>query len=350
MNYIINRSKFIKIIVISVGLLLIIFLIYLIRRIILEALSPVFFAVIITYLFNPMVNKFQKRMTSRFAAISLVYLFVIIGICILFSYLIPELIRSFKDMANKLPKYVEYFQVYFYELIIRYNHIDLPPSIRTTIEDNIYEVQDYITNSIQLLMGSAVGIIDFLFDFIIGAVLAFYILKDIKTFEKTAISIIPRKARDWTLDLLRDIDMVLAGFIHGQIFIAIILSVLTSIGLKIIGIKHFLLLGIIAGFGEIIPYFGPIMGIIPSIIAAFILNPLSALWVFLLYFIIQQFEAAVLSPKIMGSKVGLHPVTVIMSVFIGGKFFGLIGLIFAVPIVGILRVLSKRIIQSIVSE
>jgi predicted PurR-regulated permease PerM len=253
-----------------------------------------------------------------------------------------------KDIIMMMPNYVERIQVYFHELIIRYNHSDFPIAIRNTIETSVYKIEGYITGLTQSAISSITSIFDFFFDFIIGAVLAFYVLKDIKMFKQISISLVPRKSRDWVLDVLRDIDMILSGFIRGQVLIAIILSVITSTGLKIIGMRYFLLLGIIAGFGEIIPYFGPILGIIPAIIAAFIIKPISAFWVIILYFILQQFEGAILSPKIMGSRVGLHPVIVILSVLIGGKFFGIIGLIFAVPIAGIIKVVAKRIIQSIV--
>ena len=109
-----------------------------------------------------------------------------------------------------------------------------------------------------------------------------------------------------------------------------------------------MIIGAIAGLGNVIPYFGPIIGAIPAVIIAFLDEPIKALWVIIAFFGIQQIESAVLQPKIVGDSVGLHPVFVIISLLIGGELFGIAGLLFAVPIAGSIKVVLKYLVKILV--
>jgi len=109
-----------------------------------------------------------------------------------------------------------------------------------------------------------------------------------------------------------------------------------------------MILGLLAGLMDVIPFFGPILSAVPAVIITLIDNPVKVIWVILLNVFIQQIEGSILTPKIIGNRVGLHPVITIISVLIGGKFFGLIGMLLAVPVTAIIKVLARRIVRSIV--
>ena len=342
-----NRKKIFYGIGILSALLLIYFL-YRIRKPLLELLSPVFFALLLTYLLNPLVNIFEQKKIPRILGILIIYIFVIAGIAVMMFYFIPQLLRSITELTQTIPEFFETYESLLNEFVIQYRYSDLPSRIIEILDENIYEIEQALMNALQQAVGAITGIFTFLFDFVLGAVIAFYMLKDKEKFKEVLISLVPRKGREWVLALARDIDVVLSGFVRGQLLVALLLSILTVIGLWVLGIKYALILGMIAGLANIIPYFGPILGSIPAVIFAFIQSPIKALWVIVLYVTFQQLESAILSPKIVGSRVGLHPVITIVVVLAGGKFFGLIGLLLSVPVAGILKVLGSRVVKSIV--
>ncbi|MGE4282271.1 MAG: AI-2E family transporter [Clostridia bacterium] len=329
-------------------LLLLTLFIYTIRTSLLEVLSPVLFALLITYLLNPFVNLLERRKVARGVGIIIVYVFVITMTVIMLRFIIPELVGSIKELTLTIPVYFEKYTIIFYEIVIRYQHSDLPIRIKEILNQNIYNIQQSLVQSLQMIVETITGAFSFLFDFILAIVIAFYMLKDIEKFKKLLQSLIPRSARKWTLSVAEDIDLILSGFIRGQLLVALVLSVITTAGLWLLDIKYALILGVIAGLLDVIPYFGPILGAVPAVVIAFIDSPINAVWVILLYIFIQQLEGAVLSPKIVGSRVGLHPIAIIIAVLLGGKLFGLFGLLIAVPVAGIIKVLGCRIIKSLI--
>jgi len=138
-------------------------------------------------------------------------------------------------------------------------------------------------------------------------------------------------------------------FIRGHLLVASMVGVLTSLGLALVGVKFYLLLGIIAGIADLIPYFGPIIGAIPAVGLALLNSSQQALYVLLVMVVVQQVENNLLSPKILGDSVGLHPVVVIFVLLAGGHLFGILGMLLAVPLTAILRILVNYLYTLLVS-
>ena len=341
--------KHIAYIILFLFISILIYFLYSIRKPLLEIFRPVFIALLLTYIANPLVNFLEERHISRTVAIALIYILAITVIIVVLLFLAPELVRSTKDLSQTIPIYFERYRKIFYEFVIKYRRSDLPVKIKELLDRNISNMEKTLVDSMQVGVGAITGAFSFFIDLILGAVISFYILKDMTLLKKATVSLIPRKARDWVFALVRDMDVVLSGFIRGQLLVAVILSIITAVGLAILRVRYALLLGVIAGMLDVIPYFGPILAMIPAVIIAFIDRPISAIWVTLLYFLIQQLEGAVISPRIVGSRVGLHPVIIILAAMAGGKFFGLIGMLLSIPIAGIIKVLGYRIISSIVA-
>ncbi|HET6498347.1 MAG TPA: AI-2E family transporter, partial [Coriobacteriia bacterium] len=145
--------------------------------------------------------------------------------------------------------------------------------------------------------------------------------------------------RDETFKLVGEVTRVLEGFIRGQSLIGLIIGVLTAAGLAALGVPHALLIGIIAGVMNLIPYLGPFVGGAIAAISAAFVSPQLVLWSVLLVFAIQQIESAFLQPKIMSGQVHLHPVLVILSLLIGATIGGLVGMLFAVPVAAVAKVI-----------
>lgn len=140
---------------------------------------------------------------------------------------------------------------------------------------------------------------------------------------------------------------ILNGFIRGQLVNAAVVGLLISAGLALLGIKYSLFIGLIAGLFDIIPYFGPIIGFIPASVLALAKSPIAVVWVLVIFVVVNQIEANIISPKIIGERVGLHPLAVIFAIFSGGELMGIVGMLIAVPVAAIVRVLLNYTLQQI---
>jgi len=202
--------------------------------------------------------------------------------------------------------------------------------------------------SLQNAADSLINFFSKMFNFFVVPVLTFYMLKDSEHFKNQLILVIPKSNRKKILQLFKDIDNVFGKYIRGQIFISSIVGIMTTIVLVLIKVKYPLILGIFAGVSNIIPYFGPIIGMIPTIIFALLDSPTKALYAMGSYILVQQMESGIITPKIIGESIGLHPIYVIMALIIGGKAFGIVGLIIAVPFAAIIKLCIKHYLKSII--
>ena len=124
------------------------------------------------------------------------------------------------------------------------------------------------------------------------------------------------------------------------------MGVSTTIALALLKINFAFIIGMLAGLADIIPYFGPVIGIIPAVFFAILESPIKALWVIIIFTIIQQVENDIITPKVVGESVGIHPVTVMLSLIIGGRFFGILGMVLAIPVVAILKIIYSHFVES----
>ena len=175
-----------------------------------------------------------------------------------------------------------------------------------------------------------------IFNFILIPVITFYMLKDLDYFKNQLILLIPKSKRSKLLYLFKDIDNVFGKYIRGQILISIFVGILTTIMLIIIKVRYALVLGIFSGLSNIIPYFGPIIGMIPTLIFALLDSPSKAMYAAGAYLLVQQIESGIIAPKVIGESVGIHPIYIILALLIGGKLFGVTGLIIAAPVAAVI--------------
>jgi predicted PurR-regulated permease PerM len=185
-------------------------------------------------------------------------------------------------------------------------------------------------------------------DLTLSLIIAYYFIKDSKSFRDGFLSLVPRKWRNGLVNTGREINQILSNFIQGQLLTALIVGILEALGLLLINSKYPFILGLIGGIANIIPYFGPFLGCLPAVALALIESPIKALWTIVIFALVQQIDNAFISPKIIEGKLGLHPLTTILAVLIGGEFFGIIGMLVAVPIFAIIKVILKRSVEAIV--
>lgn len=321
-------------------ILLVLFFLYWIRSI----LEPFLLAAVLAYFLSPLVEYFQKRGFSRTGGIVLTY-FILVAIALLVSvYVFPILWGQLQVLLISIPEYTSQAQELLQGFYNKYQRIDIPYSLRQEIDHAIKQVEVALTNSVGQVIDGILGVFAHLFNILMVPVLAFFMLNDEGRTVKKFLAMIPEPWRVKILQLWAELDAQLIKYLKGYLILSFTVGALTSIGFFLIGLEFPFLLGLIVGIFDIIPYFGPVIGAIPAIAVGILESKSKAVSALIVILVIQQLESNILSPKIIGSSVGLHPLLVIFFLLLGNKVYGVIGMLLAVPMAITLRVLWRHVI------
>lgn len=311
-------------------------------------LYPFFIGIFLAYLLNPFVAFGERKGLTRMWSLVIVYLVVFSSLIGVGSKLIPLLIKELESFANELPRMSDRAELLLYEWQHNYQNWVLPNSMRLALDEGINHIATNINIFIQQLVQGILGLFTYVIGLAVSPILAFYILYDWKAIKEKIIFFVPSAWRAELLSMLKNINQVLDGVIRGQIFTSLLVGMIITVGLFILGIKYALLIGILAGILDIIPYFGAVIGALPALGVALIYSPVLLLKVLFLFFVVHQLESAVIQPKIVGNTVGLHPLSVIFFVFIGGELAGLPGMLLGVPIAAIVKLFIQHAFKLLV--
>ena len=329
---------------------IIVYILYRYRLTVASIVKPFIFSIILAYLLNPIVQIFEKRKIPRILSVIIVYLLFLALILVFALVLMPRLIKDIKVLVVNLPYYSLQFQKMFKSFQETYINSNLPQGLKDVIDESIINLQNLIIVNLQSVLDAVVNVFSKLFNIIIVPVIVFYLLKDAEYFKKQSLLLLPKKYRNKAILLFRDIDNAFGKFIRGQIIIAIFVGILTTTALSILNVKYAVFLGLFAGIANVIPYFGPFIGIIPTVIFALFDSPAKALYAAAAFILIQQIESGILTPKIIGESVGVHPVYVILSLFVGGKLMGIVGMILAVPMLVAIKLTVRHLLRYVKHE
>jgi predicted PurR-regulated permease PerM len=329
---------------------------------ILSILSPFIIALVTAYLLDPLVNMIEdnlfkkvkiKHQLKRTLSVLITYV-LIVGLLILFIYstyvMIGGKITNSVNVNNMIESIMKYSQTYshiFQAAADKLEASGLSTNIKEQFTGLIERMNGIVATGINGAFDSVKTLGSNLLNILLGTIISFYLLKDMDYFKKLASGafdfVFKPKANKKTRLFIRDVDNVVSKFIRGQLLDSIIVGILSSVGLWIIGLDFPVLIGMTAGIANVIPYFGPIIGSIPAVIVGLLSgSPIKALFAVLVLVGIQQVDGAIIAPKIVGESVGLHPVFIILSIILGGAYFGLLGMLLAVPTAGILKLLFLR--------
>jgi predicted PurR-regulated permease PerM len=334
-----------------------------------SVLAPLIIALVIAYLLHPLVSWIDATMAAnisyipskantddkyqhlrRTASVLITYLLflamitlLIYSLYILISGSLPKHL-NLNGMMIYIINYSNTYNVVFSRLITTLQTSGLSDGIKNQLLGLVQLAQNFIGNGIAGLFTSLQHFGNNLLDILLGFVIAFYLLKDVEYFStlyrRGTSLLLSRKYNEKLSDFMADINHVVSNFIRGQLLVALIVGVSSSIALYIVGLDYAVLVGMTAGLCNIIPYFGPLIGAIIAIIVGLITGtPLKALLAVAALIVIQQLDSNIISPKIIGDSVGLHPIFVMLSIVIGGTLFGLLGMLIAVPTAGIIKLL-----------
>jgi predicted PurR-regulated permease PerM len=314
-------------------------------------MTPFLLAAFFAYLGNPLVNKLQRLRLPRLASVTIVFLILFIFNFLIVLLLIPLIQKQINTLVSLVPNAIVWLQNTILPWIVDHLGLDADTlnmdSIKTMVAENWTKAGGAANWVFKTALHSSTALLEWIAMSILIPVVTFYLLCDWHKVVSGIRNIIPPKARETIEPLAQECDSVLSAFIRGQLLVILALSLIYSIGLSIVGLPLGLMIGAIAGVLSLVPYLGSIVGIIIATVAAYVqldsITSLFLVWgVFAVGHIIENF---VLTPYLIGNRIGLHPVAVIFAVLAGGCLFGFMGVLLALPVAALLMVWIRFLYQ-----
>lgn len=322
-------------------------------------LFPVLLSLLIAYLLDPMIDAFEERGYSRTASI-LVFLGIGVGLLTLFTlFLYPTVAHQIVRLADNLPKLIQSLETDLIPWIETNLGIDLPDTLSaglstygSTLQSQIPSATRALSTAFSQLWTQLGTVLASAVNVVMIPIFTFYFLRDFDRMRLSLVDFLPLADRDFYLDRIVKMDQVVGAWFRGQVEVASILAVLYAIGLAGVflwagvGASAGIGIGLLAGVLNIVPYFGFLIGFILSMAMVLLdwngVGPV--IGVVAVFALVQGLEGYVITPRIVGEKVGLSPVVVIIALLLGGEILGLVGILLALPIAGILGVLAPDFI------
>jgi len=325
-------------------------------------LEPFLFSIAMAYLLSPLVSWLEKRRLKRaFASLLVIFVFML-GLIILGIFLVPQLVSEIGDLINQtvtaLPQVRDWLQNTVLPSLSRLP-VDLQKLQNALLEDlpgKLKSVLETVGHGALNFTATISAVLGQLLNVILIPVLTYYFLNDgQQLWEQFVLRLFPAERRASVQHKVQIADDMMSGFLRGQVTVMAIVGVLSGVGMAIVGVPYAIFVGLMSGLLNIIPYVGLLISLILTLVVAlFTANPFATMIKAAIVFaIVQGLEGSVISPKIVGEKVGLHPMIVILSVLVGAQFFGFWGLLLAVPVAAIINVFvnqQKTKEQAVVSE
>ncbi len=297
-------------------------------------------ALIAVYVLNPLVSRLESKGVPRLAGSCLSYFALLAIVAIIIALLIPVLIDQGQALARDFPR--------TWDRITDVAHnvtawVDKRFGVSINVREWLGGRTDLLTDNLgrigRFLQGAATtaGLI------VIGFVIGFYLLVDLPRLRRAAIRLMPPDRRDEAREVASEIGTAMGGFFRGQLLVALIVGIMSSLGLWLVGLPYWAVIGMIAGFFNLVPLIGPFVGAVPAIlVAAALAPPITILWVVLVLTGVQQIDNHFISPNVMRWTVRLHPVTVMISLTAGATLAGFFGMLLAVPIVASVKMIASH--------
>lgn len=311
---------------------------------ILSIISPFFIGIGIAWLFDPFVTYLNKKGVNRILGTIFVYVIFLSFIYLLIRLMIPSITNQLNDLAQSVPTFINYLKDNidsFFDSLNNggdYNFTD----IKIGIYDSINSLSKSLTVDLPTtIMNVVSNIVSGGVSLLVGLLVGLYMLFDFDNVKKHLYSLIPKKYQKDTVSLLNKLNHNLKSYVHGTLMIMLILFVFQSIALSIAGLEAPMVFGLFCAITNVIPYIGPYIGGAPAVIVGLSISPMTGIFVLIAVVIAQFLESYFLQPVVMGKTMKLHPVTIMLGLLIFGHFFGIIGMIFATPVISIFKTIFQ---------
>ena len=343
-------------------------------RTIIQSLQAIVIGGIVAYLLNPIMKwceqfllkrkkskELTKKQQQKIRAISVAFAMAVFLaiIAVLIRLLIPQLIVSIEDLITSMGDKVQSLM----DWINRFLKQDSPAAgymdtlineasayLEKWLRKNVMEQSDFIAN----ITTGVYNVVKAVFNAIIGLIISVYVLMTKEKFigqaKKIIYAIFRPRYGNVVMEVFRKADDVFGGFFIGKIIDSLIIGCICFVGLAILRMPYVALISVIVGVTNIIPFFGPYIGAIPSFILIFLVDPMKGIYFIIFIIILQQVDGNVIGPKILGNTTGLSPFWVIFAILLFGGSFGVIGMLFGVPIFAMIYYIVKRIVEHILKK
>lgn len=330
-----------------------------------EILAPFVYGSVMAYLLRPLCNTYESFFTDvfpkqfkQFANGVAVILSLVTGLLVVYTLIImiaPQLYTSILSLWNSLPAKINQFQLWANqtfgvdEELLQYVNAGyqfLYNELENWVENTLIP---NITNVVSGVGSSVLKVLNFLYDLLIGLIVAVYLLGSRKKFARQSIllvrSCLKPKWADMFLSEVSFVDKMFGGFIDGKLLDSAIIGVLCYIGCLLLKIPNALLISAIVGITNIIPFFGPFIGAVPSTFLILIEDPIKALWFVLFVLVLQQLDGNIIGPAILGDRTGLSSFWVLFTIIFFGGLWGIAGMIVAVPLFAVIYDIIKKLVR-----
>ncbi len=328
----------------------------------LNTISPFLAAFLIAFIINPMVIKLQyislhvlrikARVLRAFLSIFVSYLFVIGGLTITILYVTPQLIQSISDIISKQSLIYEEIYKFISGLYERYPDLNLEAVVsyvEKMIPGIINRGTEMLSSMIPKLYLFSVSIIRLFVNILLSIVISCYMILDKKNLKYNAKRLIysfmsPDRAKGF-IQTGKDCANIFNKFIVGKLIDSLVIGILCVILMTVLRLPYPILMSVVVGITNMIPYFGPFIGAIPGIVIYLFINPVQCLIFTVMILILQQFDGLYLGPRILGESTGLKPLWIIFAITLGGAYAGVIGMFLAVPVIAVLTYLLDKFLK-----
>lgn len=313
-------------------------------------LTPFLVAIVLAYMFDPVVDRLERLGLSRTWGVVAVFTVFTVILMTLLLVLVPLLAKQLLKLYQLAPQVLDWLQ-----------HIAMPwvqakfglsdsfwkfDKIKAAITEHMGQATDIVGIVLSQATASSLALIGFLANLVLIPVVAFYLLRDWNIMMAKIRGLLPRARADQIVSLAKECHDVLGAFVRGQLLVMLALGVIYSAGLMLVGLELGLLIGLMAGVAAIVPYMGFIVGIGAALVAGLFqfggdLYPM--LGIVAVFMVGQALEGTVLTPLLVGDKIGMHPVAVIFAILAGGELFGFTGVLLALPVAAVIMVLVRHV-------
>ena len=319
-------------------------------------ITPFAISAVLAYFGDPLVDRLEKVSlwrwkVGRTLAVSIVFVLMLSLLTIVLLIIVPLLIEQIRLLIHRLPEWIEWFADIALPWLATKAGFELkdfdPAAFSEMLKDYWKEISTAAFKVVDIISRGGIAVVVLLTNLVLIPVVTFYLLRDWDLLIRAIHDLLPRNMEAGISQMASDVDKVLSAFFRGQLMVMFALGVIYSIGLSLVGIEFAALIGMGAGLLSIVPYLGSIVGVLVAAGAAIFQfqDVFHLLMVLLVFGVGQSAEGMYLTPKLVGDQIGLHPVAVIFAVLAGGKLFGFLGILLALPVAAALNVLVRHMLM-----
>lgn len=318
--------------------------------------------ILIAFMVNPLVNaiykflmntcKIKKVKLAKILSILISYVIVILFIVLCLIYIIPQLISSISDLSSKIPSMYFAFSTWLKNLAVNKDFLSIA-QVNQYINKMTPKIFDFSTvlasKLIPYLYSASIAIVKWLVTIIISLVVSIYLVSDKKlifhSLKRIVYAFLPENIAKSVIDIAKNCNQIFTGYIVAKAIDSLIIGILCFLIMSILRLPYAVLISVIVGITNMIPYFGPYIGAIPGIFILGVLKIKYGIIFAIMILILQQFDGLVLGPRLLGESTGLRPILILFAITLGGSYFGVLGMFLGVPVIAVIQYLFDLLVK-----